>query len=68
MHTHMHMHACMHMHVEHDKHAKHGCFHVSGHLQFLYMCHGTFQNSRTPADLNALGPGYEFRPDLVTIP
>ena len=27
----------MHMHVEHDKHAKHGCLHVSGHLQFLYM-------------------------------
>ena len=25
------------MHVEHDKHAKHGCLHVSGHLQFLYM-------------------------------
>ena len=31
-------------------------------------CHGTFWNSRTPADLNALGPGYGFRPDLVTIP
>ena len=28
------MHACMHMHV---KHAKHGCLHVGGHLQFLYM-------------------------------
>ena len=27
-------HAHMHMHV---KHAKHGCLHVSGHLQFLYM-------------------------------
>ena len=25
------------MHVEHDKHAKHGCLHVSGHLQF-YTC------------------------------
>ena len=36
--THMHAHACTHMHVEHDKHAKHGCLHVSGHLQFLYMC------------------------------
>ena len=36
MHAHMytHMHACMHMHV---KHAKHGCPHVGGHLQFLYM-------------------------------
>ena len=30
----MHMHACTHMHV---KHAKHGCLHVGGHLQFLYM-------------------------------
>ena len=30
-------HACMHMHVEHDKHAKHGCLHVGGHLQF-YTC------------------------------
>ena len=30
----MHAHACMHMHV---KHAKHGCLHVGGHLQFLYM-------------------------------
>ena len=28
------MHAHMHMHV---KHAKHGCLHVAGHLQFLYM-------------------------------
>ena len=28
MHTHMHMHV---------KHAKHGCLHVGGHLQFLYM-------------------------------
>ena len=26
-----------HMHVEHDKHAKHGCLQVGGHLQFLYM-------------------------------
>ena len=35
--THMHMHAHMHMHVKYDKHAKHGCLHVGGHLQFLYM-------------------------------
>ena len=28
-------HAGMDMHV---KHAKHGCLHVGGHLQFLYMC------------------------------
>ena len=36
MHACMHTstHACMHMHV---KHAKHGCLHVSSHLQFLYM-------------------------------
>ena len=34
--THAHMHARMHMHVKHAKHAKHGCLHVSGHLQFLY--------------------------------
>ena len=27
----------MHMHVKHDEHAKHGCLHVGGHLQFLYM-------------------------------
>ena len=27
----------MHMHVKHANHAKHGCLHVSGHLQFLYM-------------------------------
>ena len=32
-----HTHAQMHMHVEHDKHSKHGCLHVGGHLQFLYM-------------------------------
>ena len=37
-------------------------------FNFFHICHGTFRNSRTPADLNALGPGYEFRPDLVTIP
>ena len=39
MHTHMHMnaHARMHMHVKHANHAKHGCLHVGGHLQFLYM-------------------------------
>ena len=35
MHTHTHTH--MHMHVKHAKHAKHGCLHVGGHLQFLYM-------------------------------
>ena len=34
IHAHMQRHACMHMHV---KHAKHGCLHVGGHLQFLYM-------------------------------
>ena len=38
MHICMYMHACtharMHMHVKHDKH---GCLHVSGHLQFIYM-------------------------------
>ena len=33
-HTCTHMHAHTHMHV---KHAKHGCLHVGGHLQFLYM-------------------------------
>ena len=33
-HTHAHMHTHMHMHVKHDKH---GCLHVGGHLQFLYM-------------------------------
>ena len=27
----------MHMHVKHANHAKHGCLHVGGHLQFLYM-------------------------------
>ena len=32
-----HMHAHMHMHVKYDKHAKHGCLHDGGHLQFLYM-------------------------------
>ena len=37
MHTHMHMHAHMHMHVKHANNAKHGCLHVGGHLQFLYM-------------------------------
>ena len=36
------MHACMHTHTHarthmHVKHAKHGCLHVGGHLQFLYM-------------------------------
>ena len=34
---HMHAHTCMYMHVKHAKHAKHGCLHVGGHLQFLYM-------------------------------
>ena len=34
MHTHMYAHARTHMHVKHDKH---GCLHVGGHLQFLYM-------------------------------
>ena len=32
--THMHMHVHTHMYVKHDKH---GCLHVGGHLQFLYM-------------------------------
>ena len=39
--VHTHMQACMHththMHVKHANHAKHGCLHVGGHLQFLYM-------------------------------
>ena len=30
-------HARTHMHVKHANHAKHGCLHVGGHLQFLYM-------------------------------
>ena len=33
-----------------------------------YICHGTFRNSRPLADLNALGPGYEVRLNLVTTP
>ena len=37
MHACTHMHTHMHMHVKHAKHAKHGCLHVSSHLQFLYM-------------------------------
>ena len=36
-HTCTRMHARMHMHVKHANHAKHGCLHVGGHLQFLYM-------------------------------
>ena len=36
-HTDTHMHAHMHMHVKHANHGKHGCLHVGGHLQFLYM-------------------------------
>ena len=32
------------------------------------MCHGTLWNSLAPADLHALGPGYEVRPDLATVP
>ena len=35
--THTHAHARTHMHVKHANHAKHGCPHVGGHLQFLYM-------------------------------
>ena len=35
--THTHTHARTHMPVKHAKHAKHGCLHVGGHLQFLYM-------------------------------
>ena len=38
MHTHAHAHMHTHMHVKHANHAKHGCLHVGGHLQFLYMC------------------------------
>ena len=33
-HAHAYMHTRMHMHVKHDQH---GCLHVGGHLQFLYM-------------------------------
>ena len=38
-HAHTHALACtrMHMHVKHANHAKHGCLHDGGHLQFLYM-------------------------------
>ena len=37
IHTHAHTHMHTHMHVKHANHAKHGCLHVGGHLQFLYM-------------------------------
>ena len=37
MHMHARTHARTHMHVKHANHAKHGCLHVGGHLQFLYM-------------------------------
>ena len=34
----MHTHACAHTHTHmHVKHDQHGCLHVGGHLQFLYM-------------------------------
>ena len=36
-HAHTRTHAHTHMHVKHANHAKHGCLHVGGHLQFLYM-------------------------------
>ena len=34
---HAHTHTHTHMYVKDANHAKHGCLHVSGHLQFLYM-------------------------------
>ena len=40
--THTHAHVHMHMHVKHANHAKHGCLHVGGHLQFLYMYKGEY--------------------------
>ena len=36
MHAHIHVHTHTHTHI-HVKHDKHGCLHVGGHLQFLYM-------------------------------
>ena len=38
-HAHAHTHTCTHTqaHVKHSNHAKYGCLHVGGHLQFLYM-------------------------------
>ena len=35
--THTCTHTHTHMHGKHANHAKHGCLHVGGHLQFLYM-------------------------------
>ena len=70
MHAHTHMHAHMHMHVKHDKHAKHGCLHVGGHLQFLYMYTCVYMNAHAYAWMWGHPPCLQMPPDtpLPTCP
>ena len=53
MYTHMHTHAHTrtYMHVKHANHAKHGCLHVGGHLQFLYMYTCVYVHVRVCGDI-----------------
>ena len=70
MHTHMytHAHAHTHMHVKHANHAKHGCLHVSGHLQFLYMYTCVYVRLRACACMCMCGGTPPMPPDAPDNP
>ena len=67
-HTHTCMHAHMHMHVKHANHAKHGCLHVGGHLQFLYMYTCVYVHVRACACVCMCGGTPPMPPDAPDTP
>ena len=64
-HTCMHTYTHMHMHVKHANHAKHGCLHVGGHLQFLYMYTCAYVHVRACVCMGGHSP---MPPDAPHIP
>ena len=68
--THMHasMHTRTHMHVKHANHAKHGCLHVGGHLQFLYMYTCVYVHVRACACMCVCGGTPPMPPDAPDTP
>ena len=67
-HTHTHAHTRTHMHVKHANHAKHGCLHVGGHLQFLYMYTCVYVHVRACACVCMCGGTPPMPPDAPDTP
>ena len=61
-------HTHTHMHVKHANHAKHGCLHVGGHLQFLYMYTCVYVRVRACACVCVCGGTPPMPPDTPRHP